>query len=289
MSRRYLELTKDDRMHLAQLAGEARPYLDRIVTELAEMLHDAEEVQGFLGPESLTPQLRSGLEAYLTAMASGGTDSYLARMGESVRASAERDVPFQALVVAVMAFEGVIAHLFAEVLTGDLEHPALRSSFLKFNQLCLIAAADGYLLGKEETIRDQQSTLQALSTPVVEVWPGILALPLVGTIDTARAKQITQNLLRRIRETQARVTILDITGVPLVDTRIANHLIKTIRAARLLGARGILAGISPEIADTLISLDVDFAGIDTYFSLRQALEAAINFLGLTIVQREVIR
>ncbi len=289
MPRRYLELTTEDRTRLTRLAGEAQLFLDRIVAELAEMLHDAEEIRSFVDSGGLAQQIRSGLEAYLTAMTNGDTDGYLARLGESVRASAERDVPFQALVVAVMAFEGVIIRLLAEAFHDDPERPEIRSSFLKFNHLCLIAAADAYLLGKEETIRGQESALRALSTPVVEVWPGILALPLVGTIDTARAKQITQNLLRRIRETQARVAILDITGVPLVDTRIANHLMKTIRAARLLGARGIVAGISPEIADTLIGLDVDFEGIDTYFSLRQALEAAINYLGLAIVPREVVR
>lgn len=211
---------------------------------------------------------------------------YLRTATERIRQRAEEGVPYEALVVAIMVLEQAVASLVRRVYQSEEEIAAVRGSLLRFGHVYLAMAANAYLAGKEATIRAQQTAMQALSTPVVEVWREVLALPLVGTIDTARARQITQSLLRAIRETQARVVIVDISGVPLVDTRVANHLLKTMRAAQLLGARGILVGISPEIADTLVNLDVSLPGIETYFSMRQGLEAAFATLGVRLVPRE---
>ena len=111
--------------------------------------------------------------------------------------------------------------------------------------------------GREEVIVRQQQELLELSTPVVKLWDGILALPLIGTLDSARTQVVMESLLQRIVETGAEIAIIDITGVPTVDTLVAQHLLKTVAAARLMGADCIISGIRPQIAQTIVHLGVD--------------------------------
>src|SRR5579884_427669 len=283
MTRRYLELSLEDRERLADLGLRLETDADQIISSVAAALADAEELTDVLPPGDLAVQLRPALVAYLASLKDNQVEAYLERISTRIRERAESGVTLEGMVVAVMAFEAAVTQLIRGYYRDDAFLDAVRGAFLKFNHIVLTTATSAYLAGKEETILAQQKAMLALSTPVVEIWEGVLALPLVGTIDTARARQITQSLLRTIQDTQAHVVILDISGVPLVDTKVANHLIKTIRAARLLGARGIVVGISPEIADTLIALDITFEGIETYFSLRQGLEAVLRQRGLTVV------
>lgn len=289
MTRRYLELTTKDKKGLADLAGRLEPHLERMVQELSTALEGAEELAGSLPDGKLPDLLRPELAKFLTALKQDRVDDYLRESSEQMRQQAGTEASFEGLVVAVMAFKDIVSQLAPEIFANDTTALAEMQPWRKLFHVQIVLAAKAYQAGKEDTIRAQQEMMLTLSTPVVEVWHGVLALPLVGTIDTGRARQITHSLLNAIRETQARIVILDISGVPLVDTRVANHLIKTIQAARLLGTRGILVGISPEIADTLINLDLRFDGIETYFSLRQGLEAALAALGLTVSDREVRR
>jgi len=122
----------------------------------------------------------------------------------------------------------------------------------------------------------QSHAILELSTPVVEVWDEILVAPIIGTIDTGRAQQIIQNLLAAIVEHRATVVILDITGVPVVDTKVASHFLKTIEAARLLGAQVLLTGVSPQNAQTMVRLGVDLSRISTKGSLKAALQRAFE-------------
>jgi anti-anti-sigma regulatory factor/DICT domain-containing protein len=127
-----------------------------------------------------------------------------------------------------------------------------------------------------------ERTLVELAVPVIPLVPDVIVVPLVGNIDSRRAQQITESLLEGIARQQADVAILDITGVPLIDTGVANHLIQTVRAANLLGARIILTGIGADIAQTLVHLDVDFSMIQTRANLQTGIEAALAFQGLRI-------
>jgi rsbT co-antagonist protein RsbR len=251
---------------------------------MAEIL-DAEELQELVTDERRRARLRAALREYMDALREDRAGSYLDDLMGRVKQRAEEGLPYDTLVVAFMALERTLARHIPPIYRDETAIHEVRDALLRLGFIQQVGTANAYLEGKEETIRAQQQAMLALSTPVVELWQGVLALPLVGTIDTARARQITQRLLRTIRDTQARVVILDITGVPLVDTGVANHLMKTIAAARLLGARGVIVGISPEIADTLVSLNVEFAGIETYFSLRQGLEAALRQLGMHVSGR----
>jgi rsbT co-antagonist protein RsbR len=140
---------------------------------------------------------------------------------------------------------------------------------------------------REAVIMHQQQDMMELSTPVVKLWEGVLALPLIGTLDSARTQIVMESLLQRIVETGAEVAIIDITGVSTVDTLVAQHLIKTITAARLMRADCILSGIRPQIAATIVHLGVDLTGIVTKASLADALTHALQRVGVTVSQRLV--
>ncbi|MBA4146724.1 MAG: STAS domain-containing protein [Verrucomicrobia bacterium] len=140
-----------------------------------------------------------------------------------------------------------------------------------------------YQKTREEVILRQNQGLLELSTPVVMLWEGILALPLIGTLDSARSELVMQSLLFRIVETGASIAIIDITGVPTVDTLVAQHLLKTVTAARLMGANCFISGIRPQIAQTIVHLGVDLSGITTKANLKDALALAMKQSGLTVV------
>lgn len=140
-----------------------------------------------------------------------------------------------------------------------------------------------YQQGREEVIARQQQELLELSTPVVELWEGILALPLIGTLDSARTQVVMESLLQRIVETGAGLAIIDITGVPTVDTLVAQHLLKTVAAARLMGAECIISGIRPQIAQTIVHLGVDLQGILTKATLGAAFAVALERRALRII------
>jgi rsbT co-antagonist protein RsbR len=142
-----------------------------------------------------------------------------------------------------------------------------------------------YQRSREEVIARQQQELLELSTPVVKLWDGILALPMIGTLDSARTQVVMESLLQRIVETGAEVAIIDITGVPTVDTLTAQHLIKTVTAARLMGADCIISGIRPQIAQTIVHLGVDLANIVTKATLADAFRRALDMTG----QRDKLR
>ena len=128
---------------------------------------------------------------------------------------------------------------------------------------------------REELIQRQQSEMLELSTPVVKLWDGILALPLIGTLDSRRTQIVMESMLERIVETGAEIAIIDITGVPTVDTLVAQHLIKTVTAARLMGTECIISGIRPQIAQTIVHLGVDLQGVTTKATLADAFQLAL--------------
>lgn len=141
---------------------------------------------------------------------------------------------------------------------------------------------EAYQKTREEVIQRQQQEMMELSTPVVKLWHGILALPLIGTLDSARTQVVMESLLQRIVETGSDIAILDITGVPTVDTLVAQHLLKTVTAARLMGAECIISGIRPQIAQTIVHLGVDLGDIVTKATLADAFAVALDKVGLSV-------
>lgn len=146
-----------------------------------------------------------------------------------------------------------------------------------------IAVAVGFVEQRERTIREQQEVLQELSTPVLQVRDRLLILPISGVIDPLRARRITEHILRAIRSTRAKVIVIDITGVAAMDTGVANHLVQTVEASRLLGASVIVTGLSPEIAQTLVRIGVDLTKMNTVGDLQGGIEQAERYLGYSVV------
>jgi rsbT co-antagonist protein RsbR len=142
-----------------------------------------------------------------------------------------------------------------------------------------------YSKAREEILADQTEQLLELSTPAVKLWEGIVAVPLVGTLDSARAQVVMEKLLQALVDTGAGYAIIDITGVPAVDTQVAQHILKTVVAARLMGAECIVSGIRPQIAQTVVALGIEFGDIVTKASLADALAHALRASGLDLVRR----
>jgi PAS domain S-box-containing protein len=137
----------------------------------------------------------------------------------------------------------------------------------------------------EETIAQQSQEILDISTPVIQVWDGVLAAPLIGTLDSGRTQQFMERLLHRIVETNSPVALVDITGVPTIDTETAQHLIETVTAVRMLGAQVVLTGVRPALAQTLVHLGTDLSGILTRSSMSSGLRVALELLGLHVVSK----
>jgi rsbT co-antagonist protein RsbR len=148
------------------------------------------------------------------------------------------------------------------------------------------STANSYQKSREDIISRQQSELLELSTPVVKLWDGVLAVPMIGTLDSNRTQIVMEALLQRIVDTGSELAIIDITGVPTVDTLVAQHLLKTVTAIRLMGAECIISGIRPQIAQTVVHLGIDLQGITTKATLADALQVAMKRVGYTVTRTQ---
>jgi len=162
---------------------------------------------------------------------------------------------------------------------------ALRQASEILDRLGLVTI-EAYQKTRESIITRQQQELLELSTPVVQLWDNVLALPLIGTLDSARTQVVMQNLLEAIVHTRSDFAIIDITGVPVVDTLVAQHLLKTVAAARLMGADCLISGIRPQIAQTIIHLGVDLSNVTTKATLADAFAVALRRNGQSIIRLE---
>jgi rsbT co-antagonist protein RsbR len=185
----------------------------------------------------------------------------------------------------VLSFKRPLFEHLRTELGGDVE--ALAADTWLATELLddlALSTMEAYQKAREEVIRRQQEELMELSTPVVKLWDGILALPLIGTLDSARTQTVMENLLERIVETGAEIAIIDITGVPTVDTLTAQHLLKTVTAARLMGADCIISGIRPQIAQTIVHLGVELGEVVTKASLASAFALALQRAGVSLAR-----
>lgn len=192
----------------------------------------------------------------------------------------ELGVPFEAYLSAMIAFHEVIENVY---MRRKVSTPELIRSFKKIAgiQICLIM--DIYNEAINETLRDQHAALMEMSTPVAKLWNGILFLPLVGIMDSKRSQNVMIAMLQKIMEVQAKVFILDISGIAVLDTSVANHLIKITKSTRLMGCNCIVSGISPNVAQTLVELGVQTEEMHTKGNLQDALNEAFQLTGAKIV------
>jgi len=149
----------------------------------------------------------------------------------------------------------------------------------------MINSFESFIKGREDIIMRQTDEITEISTPVIRVWDGVLALPIIGTLDSSRTQVVMESLLQQIVESESSIAILDISGVPAVDTLVAQHLIKTVSATRLMGAECIISGIRPEIAQTIVHLGIDLSGIITKATLASALKTSFDMMRYDIVKK----
>ncbi|HWQ71389.1 MAG TPA: STAS domain-containing protein [Desulfitobacteriaceae bacterium] len=233
---------------------------------------------------------------------------YLQRLGsfvvkESNKVDILEDPPFKSYLDEKIEFyvkQGMPAYIPAAyfLFLKDIMNELLNNNFFHADPTFLLASLElntglieplahtsckSFVEYRETMIKQQAKAIDELSTPVIQLWDGILALPLIGTIDSARAKQVMENLLNEIVKTKSSQVVIDITGVPIVDTGVASRLMRTVEAARLLGTECILTGISPVIAQTLVTVGINLGSIQTRATLKNGLESALNNLNMEIV------
>lgn len=184
----------------------------------------------------------------------------------------------------ILSLRNTLLPLLAEELEGDSESLVRETQYFTslLDKMGLVMV-ENFIRSREEIIRQQREDMMELSTPVIKVWDRILTLPIIGTLDSRRAQMMMEALLQKIVDTSSVVAILDITGVKTMDTLVANHLIKTVTAARLMGARCILTGVSPAIAQTMVQLGIDLTQITTRAQMADGIKLAMEMIGRTIV------
>ena len=268
------------------LAKHEGPILERWVeAQLATIGHK----RGLMSDAELREQSRELLGLVRQAAQSGGLEieaaPWTAVRDFLGRISASRAVQgFSPAETAVFVFslkQPIFEQLRGDGGSGEGVFDEVWRTNLLIDRLGLYTT-EVYQKGRERLILRQQEEMLELSTPVVKLWDGVLALPMIGTLDSARTQIVMEALLQRIVETGASVAIIDITGVPTVDTLVAQHLLKTITAARLMGADCIISGIRPQIASTIVHLGVDLSDVITKASLADAFALALERVGLAV-------
>ncbi|MFF3158691.1 STAS domain-containing protein [Streptomyces sp. NPDC057910] len=252
------------------------------------------EVSGTLGSRvgkaELDRELRELYEALVEALRQGATDVHSEQMSE-VRAlltelsrnRARQGFSPSETAISVFALKRVLEPLLedgsAEVVRAYLQLGRILDGLGLFT-------IETYTQTRDELISAQAEQLLELSTPVVRLWDGVIAVPLVGTLDSARTQVVMEKLLQALVDTGSEQAIIDITGVPAVDTQVAQHLLKTIVAARLMDAECTVSGISPQIAQTIVALGIEFDGIVTKASLADALKLALRRSGVDMIAHQ---
>lgn len=266
---------------LSRFPSDVEQYSRTVAAELPEMkllldLDDPEKRARWLERQALLRQ----------ACDTGDLSEYLSRIQAVAVELAARGVRFPVLVEVLTRLVPLLHRLLVEAY-GDDRARVVRglNGLHHLTGAILSEAGKVYTEVREDQLEQEyRRVLRELSVPVVPVWHGVLVVPLIGVLDSARARDMTQTLLDTIAKERARVAILDVTGVPTVDTQVADYLIRAVKAARLLGTRGILVGIRPAIAQTLVRLGMDLADVQTEADLQSGLRYAFRLLGYRIVR-----
>jgi rsbT co-antagonist protein RsbR len=243
--------------------------------------------------EELTTQSREFLDAFEKAIASGNLEDtsapefkYVIQILENISMFRTRQgfTPTETATYIFSLKDTLLTFLQAEF----ADKPDIfNREMIRLSQILDylgLVTFEAYVKGREEVIHRQQQELLELSTPVIQVWEGVLTLPLIGVLDSARTQVVMENLLQQIVATGSSFAILDISGVPTVDTLVAQHLLKTVSAIRLMGAECIISGIRPEIAQTMVSLGIDLSSVKTKSTMADALKDALAKLGMRVVR-----
>ncbi|MCM2389593.1 RsbRD N-terminal domain-containing protein [Streptomyces albipurpureus] len=242
---------------------------------------------GRISRAELDRELNELFTALVEALRAGGQDAHGEELSElrALLTELSRNRARQGFTPSETALSVfALKHVLEPVLEGGTKDDVL--AYLRLSRLLDdlgLFTIETYTRAREEIIAAQADQLLELSTPVVKLWDGVIAVPLVGTLDSARTQVVMEKLLQALVDTGSEQAIIDITGVPAVDTQVAQHLLKTIVAARLMGAECTVSGIRPQIAQTIVALGIEFGDIVTKASLADALQLALKKAGVEMI------
>jgi rsbT co-antagonist protein RsbR len=234
--------------------------------------------------EEIFAEATSVYDSYVAALETGTFEALQAYARNLSERIIPRGVETHEVVGIVLLLRDVLARsLFATYQTDFEKLNRILDAYEPAANRIANTVAVGFVQERERVIRQQQEAIRELSTPVLQVRERLLILPIIGVIDPQRARQLTEQLLRGIRTNRAKVVVIDITGVAAMDVTVANHLVQTVEASRLLGATVIVTGLSPEIAQTLVTIGVDLGKMNTVGDLQGGIEQAERLLGYKVV------
>ncbi len=272
-----------------RLAGLLTSHVDQVTQRWTEVV--AGQLRGRLSQAELRHQVQELHRALVDALGKGLTDlaaeegtELRAVLAEMSRGQARQGFSATETATGVFALKDALL----SVMEADQSAGTLRD-YVAFGTLVDqmgLFTFESYVRTRESLIADQAEQLLELSTPVVKLWEGVVAVPLVGTLDSARAQVVMERLLQTLVDTGSPYAIIDITGVPAVDTQVAQHILKTVVAARLMGADCIISGIRPQIAQTIVALGIEFGDIATKASLADALRHVLRLTGVETGRRQ---
>lgn len=281
-----MALSTEESGRLAALLSEQN---ERVTTRWTEIVTSS--LRGRLSQAELRRQVQDLHRAILATGDQGEIDlsadnaaELRAALSELSRGRARQGFSATETTISVFALKDVLAELLQEA--GGSNALGDFVAFAKLVDDMGLYTFESFVRTRESLIADQAEQLLELSTPVVKLWEGVVAVPLVGTLDSARAQVVMERLLQTLVDTGSPYAIIDITGVPAVDTQVAQHILKTVVAARLMGADCIISGIRPQIAQTIVALGIEFGDIATKASLADALRHVLRLTGVETARRQ---
>jgi len=267
---------------LRELVNHLRQHRTQLREEWAQRITEAKLLTA-MTKEEIFAEATSVYDNYVEALETGTFEALQAYARNLSERIIPRGVQTDEVVGIVLLLRDVLARsLFARYHADFDKLNRILDAYEPAANRIAITVAVGFVQERERTIREQQEAIRELSTPVLQVRERLLILPIIGVIDPQRARQLTEQLLRGIRTNRARVVVIDITGVAAMDSTVANHLVLTVEASRLLGATVIVTGLSPEIAQTLVNIGVDLTKMNTVGDLQGGIEEAERLLGYKV-------
>ena len=280
----FFELTDEDFQRLTSLRSFAERWTQEITEGLYELIMKHAESRSFFPDDATLTRVKRLQNAYFLHLFSGTYDLNYLRDRLRVGSAHERiGMPPKLYLGAYRRYLALIHEKLRNHFKGN-EAEAVKAieTIRKIIFFDMALAIDTYIAAYLETMTRHQAAIRELSTPVIKVYDRILLLPIVGTVDTQRANQIMETVLVQVVEQQAKVIIIDIAGVPVVDTKVADHILQTTAAVRLLGAQTVLTGISASVARTVVQLGVELTQVDTRAKLSEGIELALSLVGKKI-------
>lgn len=278
----FLEFGEDDVKQLAALAGMAKQYADPVIEGLYQHFLAFTETREFFRDAAVLERVKRLQKDYFVRLTAG--DYGPAYVENRLRIGTVHERIRLEPRWYLGAYNYYLRAVATRLQSAYASEPArAMREFMSLMKLVFFdigIAVDTYITSRDVTMHKQQEAIQELSTPVLKLRDRLLLLPIIGVIDTQRARLITENLLRAIRANRARVVVMDVTGVATIDSRVANHLLQTVSAARLMGATIVVSGLSPDVAQSLVALGIDLNRLNTVGDLQGGLEEAERLLGL---------